>query len=104
MSGTVEEILVGEGDSVEKGQLLAKLDTSEWERELLGLKRNLRDAERALERAENPGEGEAPDPLDVEIAELDVENAKLSLEEAENASPIITAPFDGFITSAPSQN
>ncbi|TES88304.1 MAG: biotin/lipoyl-binding protein, partial [Dehalococcoidia bacterium] len=29
--GTVEEVLVEEGDTVEKGQVLAKLDTEEWE-------------------------------------------------------------------------
>ena len=52
ISGTVEEILVESGDSVEEGQLLAKLDTSEWENELRVLERNLLQAEITLENAE----------------------------------------------------
>ena len=35
--GTVEEVLVEEGDTVEEGQVLAKLDTEEWEDELSAL-------------------------------------------------------------------
>ena len=38
---TVEEILVEVGDSVEEGQLLAKLDTSEWDDMLVNLERDL---------------------------------------------------------------
>ena len=38
---TVEEVLVEEGESVEEGQVLAKLDTSEWDEELTELKRDL---------------------------------------------------------------
>ena len=33
-NGTVEEVLVVEGDTVEEGQVLARLDTSEWEAQL----------------------------------------------------------------------
>jgi len=35
--GTVEEVLVEEGDTVKEGQVLAKLDTEEWEDELSAL-------------------------------------------------------------------
>jgi len=121
MSGTVEEILVEEGDSVEEGQLLAKLDTSEWERELTSLELallqaeiNLKNAELALEKAEEGTEttitGDirtttTTDPKDIKIKELQVklaearlEDAQEALEEAINASPEITAPFAGFIT------
>ena len=131
MSGTVEEILVDEGDSVEEGQVLASLDTSEWEDELSALERqvtakerdllqakiNLKNAKLALEDAEYPptdqyGNPLAPNPLKVDMRELQVELAKARLEDAEqaleeaqeelaealDASPEITAPFDGFIT------
>ncbi len=60
MSGTVEEILVEEGDMVKEGQVLARLDASEWEdqvtekeRNLLQAEINLKNAEVALERAED---------------------------------------------------
>lgn len=120
ISGTVEAILVEEGDSVEEGQLLVKLDTSEWEKELTNLELdliqaeiNLENAELALEEAED-GTGttitgdittQTTDPNEIEILELQVklaearyEDAKKALEEALDASPEITAPFAGFIT------
>jgi RND family efflux transporter MFP subunit len=123
ISGTVEEILVEEGESVEQGQVLARLDTSEWEDELKALKRqvttkelgllqaeiNLENAELSLNKAEmadivDDWEVDIKE-LQVELAKAHVEDAKQALEEAQeelaealDASPEITAPFDGFIT------
>jgi len=98
ISGTVEEVSVEEGDVVEEGQVLAKLDTSEWEeqlsmledqvtaaerqltakqRDLLQAEINLRNAEIALETAE--GTYEWPE---LEIAEADVEEAEANLQYA----------------------
>jgi len=118
MAGTVEEVTVKEGESVKKGQLLAKLDTSEWEKELITLERDLlqaqinrKNAELTLENAKQPiittGREISVvtiDPLDIEIKELQVklaearlEDAQRTLDETRKASPQITAPFDGFI-------
>lgn len=44
--GTVEEVLVEEGDTVEEGQVLAKLDIEEWEDELGTLDDKVTTAER----------------------------------------------------------
>jgi HlyD family secretion protein len=46
--GTVEEVLVEEGDIVNEGQVLASLDTEEWEDELKELQDELTQAERQL--------------------------------------------------------
>ncbi|MHA2067081.1 MAG: biotin/lipoyl-binding protein, partial [Candidatus Thorarchaeota archaeon] len=61
IAGTVEEVPVEEGDVVEEGQVLAKLDTSEWDKELTNLEMdlvqadiNLKNAKLALEQAEEP--------------------------------------------------
>jgi len=95
ISGTVEEILVEEGDSVEEGQVLATLDTSEWETELITLEGNLLQAELALDNTR----AQTTDPDEIKLKKLQVELAKARLAEAEDASPEITAPFDGFITN-----
>src|SRR4030042_1709518 len=52
VAGTVAEVLVAEGESVEEGQVLARLDTSEWDDELINLERNLLQAEMNLENGE----------------------------------------------------
>jgi len=50
--GTVEEVLVEESDSVEKGQVLARLDTAEWEDNLTVLQDTLTAAERQVTEKE----------------------------------------------------
>jgi RND family efflux transporter MFP subunit len=111
MSGTVQEVLVGEGDTVEKGQVIATLDTSEWETQLITLKEGLLQAKMSLENAEMNLEKteEATtsefrewqieiDEMQVTLAEDHLKDAEKALEEANEASPEVTAPFDGFIT------
>jgi multidrug efflux pump subunit AcrA (membrane-fusion protein) len=86
MSGTVEEVLVEVGDSVEEGQVLATLDTSEWEDQLLAVELdliqaqiNLKNAEIALDKAINPYTDE-----EIEDAEQAVEDAEYELNRAES--------------------
>ena len=62
----VKEVLVEEGESVEKGQLLAKLDTSEWEDEVRTLERQLTAKKRDLTQKK-----------------MDMLNAEIALEDAE---------------------
>jgi HlyD family secretion protein len=85
MAGTVEEVLVAVGDSVEEGQVLATLDASAWEdnlsaledqvtakeRSLLQAQISLKNAEVALDNAENP------------YSEDDIKEAKQNLSAAE---------------------
>ena len=108
MSGTVEEILVEEGESVEQGLVLASLDTSEWEtqlksleyqvtareRDVLQMEINLENAELSLEKAEEltatyvTGDiviSKSADPKEIRIKELQVELAQARLEDAQKA-------------------
>ncbi len=52
VAGTVGEVLVEIGDSVEEGQTLVELDISEWEEQIDTLERSLTTAERSLTSAE----------------------------------------------------
>ncbi len=134
ISGTVEEVMVEEGDYVEKGQQLATLDTSDWEdrisdledqltaseRNLLSNEISLENAEYALDKAEEETDTtvtgdiiqKETDSWDIDIKEMQLELAEARLEDAMKAvedarealdealaeSPIVEAPFDGFIT------
>lgn len=91
IAGTVEEVLVEEGDAVEEGQVLAKLDTSEWEanlaaledqltvkeRDILQMEVNLKNAEIALAKAQDTYTWP-----ELEIAQADVEEAEAHLQYA----------------------
>ena len=66
--GTVEEVLVEEGDTVEEGQVLVRLDTEEWEDELTALEDQVTAEERDLLQKE-----------------INLINAENDLEDAEDA-------------------
>jgi multidrug efflux pump subunit AcrA (membrane-fusion protein) len=98
VGGTVGEVLVEDGDSVEEEQVLAKLDdtsiislqetVSQAEINLEQARINLRDAEENLEEAQHPSE------LDVAQAEASVANAKVALEAAQEALEEAENPYD----------
>lgn len=134
ISGTVEEIMVEEGDYVEENEQMAALDTADWEDRIKSLEallttseRNLQQAAITLENAEytlDKAEEETSttvtgdtmqrevDSWEIDIKEMQVELAELrlgdaleavadareELDEALAESPIVKAPFDGFIT------
>lgn len=96
--GTVGEVLVEVGDSVEEGQILANLDdtsvislqeaVSRAEINLEQARINLRDAEENLEEAQNPYT-----ELDIAQAEAAVADAKVALETAEEALEDAEDPY-----------
>ena len=121
MAGTVEDVFVEEGDAVTENQVVATLDTSDWEEmlrslqmSLLSAEISLKQAEMALEQAEEETQTSitgdvvvycCPDDDEIEIKELQVEQARLRLDDAQAQldehlaqSPEVVAPFEGFIT------
>jgi RND family efflux transporter MFP subunit len=104
LSGTVEEVMVEEGDYVEEGQQLATLDTSDWEdkinsledqltaseRNLLSAEISLENAEYALDKAEEETQTTVTgdivqreiDSWDIDIKEMQVELAEARLNDA----------------------
>jgi RND family efflux transporter MFP subunit len=99
--GTIEEVLVDEGDTVEEGQVLVKLDTDEWNDELNTLEealttaqRNLASKQSALTKAErqvitleravaDKESAVAEAKREISARELAVRQAELNLETAE---------------------
>jgi len=105
VSGTIGEVLVEVGDSVEEGQVVAKLDDTSLislqeavsqaeinlEQARIDLEQagiNLRDAEENLEEAQNPYT-----ELDVAQAEATVADAKIVLEAAQEALEEAENPY-----------
>ncbi len=70
-NGTIEEVMVEEGDTVEEGQVLASLDTSEREERLETLESQLAAAERQVTTKQR----------DIPQAEINLTNAEIALEE-----------------------
>jgi HlyD family secretion protein len=70
---TVEEVLVEEGDTVEEGQVLARLDEDEWDEELSELEDELATAKRQLRDAR----------LQIPAKEIALLEAQVNLEQAE---------------------
>ncbi len=88
--GTVGEVLVEAGDSVEEGQVLAKLDDTSitsLQEAVAQARVNLEGTEENLENAENPSK------LDVAQAQADVANARVALEAAQEALETAENPY-----------
>ena len=91
VGGTVGEVLVEVGDSVEEGQILAELDDTSiisLQQAVVQARLNLENAEENLEKAEDPYT-----ELDVAQAEAAVANAKVALEAAQEASEEAECPY-----------
>ena len=83
--GTVEEVLVEESESVEEGQVLARLDTSEWDDNLAILDDKVTTAERQLTAKKRVLATEKQDLLQ---AKLNLQTAQYNLDAMENVQEI----------------
>ena len=108
VKGTVEEVLVEEGDTVEEGQVLVTVDKDEWadqlsaledqvtaqERNLTQAQINLRTAEQNLKDARDNEAAKKLSLLNAQIS-LDQANYNLSVAEETNYAPdLVTARAD----------
>ena len=98
--GICEELLVEEGDYVKEGQVLAKLDTSEVETQILQTRVNIEKCKSALVIAENSlkeGIGSKVERDNARFA-LDAAEATLKIQQLQLKNQTITAPISGIIT------
>jgi macrolide-specific efflux system membrane fusion protein len=97
-SGTVTEIRVKVGDTVEKDQILAKVDATEARAQLATAENNLAAARDSLDRAESatPVDDDA-----VANAESAVTSAQSTRDEADRAvdGTVLRAPMAGTVTA-----
>ena len=85
VAGRVEKIPVDEGQSAEKGQLLAVLERSEYQARYDQAKANLKAAEKDLQQSElNLELAKENLPVDVERAEANLKALKARLDEMES--------------------
>ncbi len=101
MQGTVEEVLVEEGERVEEGQVLARLDgetVASLEKAVAQANVALRDANDALDAAKEPYAA-----LDVAEAEAKVANANASVEAAQEALNNLLSPTARAVAEAESK-
>jgi HlyD family secretion protein len=75
MAGTVEAVMVAQGDTVTQGQQLAKLDTTQWDKQVQVLQKALTTAQRSLASAQRQ----------VTTNELAVRQADLNLQTSQNS-------------------
>ena len=96
--GTVEEVLVEEGQQVREGQPLARLDSEAvagLEEAVARARVDLQDANEALAKARDPHT-----PLDLAQAEAGVANARITLEDARDLLADLMEPTPQKIAQA----
>ncbi|GGD74432.1 efflux RND transporter periplasmic adaptor subunit [Lacimicrobium alkaliphilum] len=98
-SGIIREILVEEGDYVEKGQALARLETERYQLNLDRSQANLSSIEKELKKVRDMHSRQlvSDDTFDKLSAAYDAARADLNLARLDLAETTITAPISGFI-------
>ena len=98
-SGIIEQILVEEGDYVEKGQILARLDQKRYELALNKARADLRGIKQELDKVNKVYSQKlvSDDAYEKLNAQYESVRASVQLAELDLAETIITAPISGYI-------
>ncbi|WP_416308582.1 efflux RND transporter periplasmic adaptor subunit [Neptunicella sp. SCSIO 80796] len=98
-SGIIHEIMVEEGDYVEKGQILAKLETERYRLNLLKAQANLVGIEKELNKIKDVYSKKlvSDDTYDKLVAQYSSAKASLELAQLDLEETTILAPIAGFI-------
>lgn len=99
VAGRLEKLHIEEGQRVKTGDLLAELDSKDYQARRNEARANLADAKRELERQKNllaSGAG-TQQKVDEQQTRLEVFEAQLELAEVNLENTKVYAPFDGVI-------
>ena len=101
VSGRIIERLVNEGQRVNKGDELARLDDRDYQAQLDKTKARLREAQSELNRSEriyeqNPG-AISTQKIDTDRKSLEVAEAEVRIAEKAVEDTVLRAPFDGVV-------
>ncbi|MEF9985590.1 MAG: efflux RND transporter periplasmic adaptor subunit [Bacteroidales bacterium] len=98
-SGPLVAVNVVEGQSVRKGQIIAKMDPRDYQLSYDAKKASYLTAQSQLQRAEKLLTKQAISKQEYESTVASTENAKSAYENAKQllGETVLTAPFDGFI-------
>ncbi|RUO31472.1 efflux RND transporter periplasmic adaptor subunit [Aliidiomarina sedimenti] len=101
VNGVIEEILVEEGDFVERGQILATLESERFEQARLQAAAELRGVEQELARLQQMAQQQlaSADAVERLQANRDTLKARLRLTEIDLESATIRAPISGYIAN-----
>lgn len=99
VAGQLREVLVREGDRVEAGEIIARLDPTDFQTTLADRQANFDNAERNYRRASELVESGSISRLDYDRMEAQFRSAEAALEQARNnlAYTELRAPFTGRI-------
>lgn len=101
VSGIVEEILVEEGDYVERGQILAEIDKERFQQAMQQVAAELRGVEQELRRMQEMAARQmaSADTVERLQANRDMLKARYRLAEIDFESATLRAPISGFIAT-----
>lgn len=99
VAGTINQILVKEGDNVKQGDVLAKLDPTDYQIQVEDRTATFDNAKRNFERGKQLVEKGAISQLDYDRMEANFKTSGAALEAAKQdlAYTVLKAPFDGQV-------
>lgn len=97
LGGYVEAVLVEEGETVRRGAVLARVDTSTYEAQLTQARAQADLATSELERVQVLGDMASPSQLQQVQTQADVARAQARLAEVRVGRSRVTAPFAGVV-------
>lgn len=101
VSGIVRDLYVEEGDSVEAGQILARLDDRELKAAAARDRLAAKNAKAELERLEGIANADAVAKQEIDQLRYDAQSAKASakLSKVQASQSVVRAPFAGTVTA-----